>query len=225
VLFRSAVVHHPDVIRDLDNPVYHEGSLAVLKGNLAPDGAVIKPAACDPKFYKHSGPALVANDYTELKKIINDEDLDIDPETVLVLRNAGPQGGPGMPEWGMIPMPKALLKKGHRDMLRLSDARMSGTSYGACVLHVAPESFVGGPLALLKTGDIIEVDIPNRSLNMLVSDEELERRKAAWTPPEPRYGRGYGYIYSKHIEQADKGCDFDFLKTDFGAPVPEPEIN
>lgn len=221
----GAVVHHPDVIRDLDNPVYHEGSLAVLKGNLAPDGAVIKPAACDPKFYKHSGPALVADSYADLKKIIDDEDLDIDPETVLVLRNAGPQGGPGMPEWGMIPMPKALLKKGHRDMLRLSDARMSGTSYGACVLHVAPESFVGGPLALLKTGDIIEVDIPNRSLNMLVSDEELEKRKAAWTPPEPRYGRGYGYIYSKHIEQADKGCDFDFLKTEFGAPVPEPEIN
>ena len=221
----GAVVHHPDVIRDLDNPVYHEGSLAVLKGNLAPDGAVIKPAACDPKFYKHSGPALVADSYADLKKIIDDEDLDIDPETVLVLRNAGPQGGPGMPEWGMIPMPKALLKKGHRDMLRLSDARMSGTSYGACVLHVAPESFVGGPLALLKTGDIIEVDIPNRSLNMLVSDEELEQRKAAWTPPEPRYGRGYGYIYSKHIEQADKGCDFDFLKTDFGTPVPEPEIN
>lgn len=221
----GAVVHHPDVIRSLDNPVYHEGSLAVLKGNLAPDGAVIKPAACDPKFYKHSGPALVADSYADLKKIIDDEDLDIDPETVLVLRNAGPQGGPGMPEWGMIPMPKALLKKGHRDMLRLSDARMSGTSYGACVLHVAPESFVGGPLALLKNGDIIEVNIPNRSLNMLVSDEELERRRAAWTPPEPRYGRGYGYIYSKHIEQADKGCDFDFLKTDFGPPVPEPEIN
>lgn len=221
----GAVVHHPDVIRDLDNPVYHEGSLAVLKGNLAPDGAVIKPAACDPKFYKHSGPALVADSYADLKKIIDDEDLDIDPNTVLVLRNAGPQGGPGMPEWGMIPMPKALLKKGHRDMLRLSDARMSGTSYGACVLHVAPESFVGGPLALLKTGDIIEVDIPNRSLNMLVSNEELEKRKAEWTPPEPRYGRGYGYIYSKHIEQADKGCDFDFLKTEFGAPVPEPEIN
>ncbi|MBL4598519.1 MAG: dihydroxy-acid dehydratase [Rhizobiaceae bacterium] len=221
----GAVVHHPDVIRSLDNPVYHEGSLAVLKGNLAPDGAVIKPAACDPKFYKHTGPALVADSYADLKKIIDDEDLDIDPETVLVLRNAGPQGGPGMPEWGMIPMPKALLKKGHRDMLRLSDARMSGTSYGACVLHVAPESFVGGPLALLKNGDIIEVDIPNRSLNMLVSDEELERRRAAWTPPEPRYGRGYGYIYSKHIEQADKGCDFDFLKTDFGPPVPEPEIN
>ncbi|MFK5980256.1 MAG: L-arabinonate dehydratase [Rhizobiaceae bacterium] len=221
----GAVVHHPDVIRDLDNPVYHEGSLAVLKGNLAPDGAVIKPAACDPKFYKHSGPALVADSYADLKKIIDDEDLDIDPATVLVLRNAGPQGGPGMPEWGMIPMPKALLKKGHRDMLRLSDARMSGTSYGACVLHVAPESFVGGPLALLKTGDIIEVDIPNRSLNMLVSEDELRARKEAWTPPEPRYSRGYGYIFSKHIEQADKGCDFDFLKTEFGAPVPEPEIN
>jgi dihydroxy-acid dehydratase len=221
----GAEVYNDDVIRPLDNPVYHEGSLAVLRGNLAPDGAVIKPAACDPKFHKHSGPALVADSYPELKKIIDDENLELDPDTVLVLRNAGPQGGPGMPEWGMIPMPKALLKQGYRDMMRLSDARMSGTSYGACVLHVAPEAYIGGPLALLRTGDIVEVDIPKRSLNMRVPEEELRRRRAEWIPPAPRFGRGYGWMFSKHIEQADKGCDFDFLKTEFGPPVGEPDIN
>lgn len=221
----GAKVLNTDVIRGLDNPVYHEGSLAVLKGNLAPDGAVIKPAACNPQFYKHIGPALVADDYDSLTAIIENEDLDIDPNTVLVLRNAGPQGGPGMPEWGMIPMPKALLKKGVRDMVRLSDARMSGTSYGACVLHVAPESYVGGPLALLKTGDLVEMDISNRTLNMLVSDEELAVRREAWLPPAPRFGRGYGWMFSRHIEQADKGCDFDFLKTEFGPSPGEPEIH
>jgi dihydroxy-acid dehydratase len=221
----GAKVFNADVIRSLDNPVYHEGSLAVLKGNLAPDGAVIKPAACDPKFYKHTGPALVADDYDSLTAIIENEDLDLDPNTVLVLRNAGPQGGPGMPEWGMIPMPKALLKKGIRDMVRLSDSRMSGTSYGACVLHVAPESYVGGPLALLRTGDLVEMDIPNRTLNMLVSDEELQLRRQAWTAPPPRFGRGYGWMFTKHIEQADKGCDFDFLKTEFGPSPGEPDIH
>lgn len=221
---KGAEVYHPDVIRSLDNPLYHEGSLAVLRGNLAPDGAVIKPAACDPKFHKHSGPALIADSYPELKKIIDDETLDITPNHVLVLRNAGPQGGPGMPEWGMIPMPKALLKQGHRDMVRLSDARMSGTSYGACILHVAPESFIGGPLALLENGDIIELDIENRSLNMKVADEELTRRQAQWQKPEPHYQRGYGWMFTRHIEQADKGCDFDFLKTEFGALVGEPVI-
>ena len=147
------------------------------------------------------------------------------PDTVLVLRNAGPQGGPGMPEWGMIPMPKALLKLGLRDMVRISDARMSGTSFGACVLHVAPEAYVGGPLALLKTGDMVELDIPDRRLDMLVDAGELAARRAAWSAPEPRYGRGYGVMFSKHIEQADKGCDFDFLKTDYGRPVDEPAIN
>jgi dihydroxy-acid dehydratase len=221
----GAEVFNPDVIRSLKDPVYHEGSLAVLKGNLAPDGAVIKPAACDPKFHKHTGPALVAEDYDSLTAIIENEDLEISPETVLVLRNAGPQGGPGMPEWGMIPMPKALLKRGIRDMVRLSDARMSGTSYGACILHVAPESYVGGPLAFLKTGDIIEMDISKRTLNMLVSDEELQARRETWSPPKARFSRGYGWIFTKHIEQADKGCDFDFLKTDFGPPPGEPEIH
>jgi dihydroxy-acid dehydratase len=218
-------VWNEDVIRPLDNPVYHEGSLAVLRGNLAPDGAVIKPAACDPRFHVHSGPALIADSYDALKKIIDDPDHPMTPDTVLVLRYAGPQGGPGMPEWGMIPMPKALLKQGHRDMVRLSDARMSGTSFGACVLHVAPEAFVGGPLALLQDGDIVDLDIPNRSLAMRVSEADLARRRALWVAPEPRYTRGYGLMFSKHIEQADKGCDFDFLRSEFGGPTPEPEIH
>lgn len=220
----GAVNYNDDVIRPLSNPVYHQGSLAVLRGNLAPDGAVIKPAACDPKYHQHKGPAIVADSYPELKKIINDPDYPITAEHVLVLRNAGPQGGPGMPEWGMIPMPQALLKQGHRDMVRLSDARMSGTSYGACVLHVAPEAFIGGPLALIENGDIIELDVPGRVLKVHVSDEEMAERKARWVPPEPRYGRGFGWMFSKHIEQADKGCDFDFLGREFGKPVPEPDI-
>ena len=222
---KGAVNYNKDVIRPLSNPVYHEGSLAVLRGNLAPDGAVIKPAAMDPKFHVHSGPAIVADSYSEMKIIINDPDYPMNPNHVLVLRNAGPQGGPGMPEWGMIPMPQALLKDGHRDMVRLSDARMSGTSYGACVLHVAPEAFIGGPLALIQNGDIIEIDIPNRSISVKISDEEMAVRRVAWTTPEPRYERGYGQMFARHVEQADKGCDFDFLTTEFGVPVPEPEIN
>ncbi len=220
----GAKVFNDDVIRTVDNPIYGEGSLAVLKGNLAPDGCVIKPAAMDQRFLKHSGPALVFDDYPSMKKAVEDENLDITADHVLVLRNAGPQGGPGMPEWGMLPMPKKLLKEGHRDMLRLSDARMSGTSYGACVLHVAPESYIGGPLALLRTGDIVSIDVAARSIRMEVSDEELARRRAAWTPPEPRFERGYGWMFTRHIQQANQGCDFDFLRTDFGAPVPEPVI-
>lgn len=222
---QDAPIWNDDVIRPLSNPVYHEGSLAVLKGNLCPDGAVIKPAACDPKFHRHTGPALVADSYPDLKKIIDDPDYPMTPDTVLVLRNAGPQGGPGMPEWGMIPMPKALLKLGLRDMVRISDARMSGTSFGACVLHVAPESWIGGPLALLQTGDMVELDIPARSLNMLVPEAEIAARRAAWTAPAPRYARGYGHVFNSHVEQADKGCDFDFLRTDFGAAVTEPVIH
>lgn len=217
--------YNSDVIRPLSNPVYREGSLAVLRGNLAPDGAVIKPAACDPKFHIHEGPAIVADSYAEMKAIIDDEDYPMTPDHVLVLRNAGPQGGPGMPEWGMIPMPKALLKDGHRDMVRLSDARMSGTSYGACVLHVAPEAYIGGPLALICTGDIIRMNVAERTLEVDLTEAELAARRADWTPPSPRFERGYGWMYTKHIEQADKGCDFDFLKTEFGAPVGEPEIN
>jgi dihydroxy-acid dehydratase len=220
----GAEVYDDDVIRPLSNPVYHEGSLAVLRGNLAPDGAIIKPAACDPKFHVHRGPALVADDYPALKAIIEDENHPMSPDTVLVLRNAGPQGGPGMPEWGMIPMPRALLRRGIRDMVRISDARMSGTSFGACVLHVAPESFVGGPLSLLRDGDEVELNVPERRLAMLVYEDELARRRAEWMPPEPRYERGYGWMFSRHIEQADKGCDFDFLRTSFGRPVDEPVI-
>ena len=220
----GARVYNDDVIRSVANPIYGEGSLAVLHGNLSPDGCVIKPAAMDQRFLKHSGPAIVFDDYPSMKKAVDDESWDVTAEHVLVLRNAGPQGGPGMPEWGMLPMPKKLLKEGHRDMLRLSDARMSGTSYGACVLHVSPESFVGGPLALLQTGDIITLDVDARTINMEVSAEELARRQAALVPPAPRYERGYGYMFSKHIQQANEGCDFDFLRTEFGAPVPEPVI-
>ncbi|MBU1336380.1 MAG: dihydroxy-acid dehydratase [Alphaproteobacteria bacterium] len=221
---KDAQVHNDDVIRPLSNPVYHEGSLAVLRGNLCPDGAVIKPAACDARFHNHQGPALVFDSYPEMKKAIDDENLAITPDHVLVLRNAGPQGGPGFPEWGMLPIPKALIKQGHRDMLRISDARMSGTSYGACVLHVAPESYIGGPLALLRTGDIVQLDLPNRRLDMLVEADEIERRRAAWTPPPPHYERGWGWMYSRHVTQADKGCDFDFLERDFGRPAGEPDI-
>lgn len=220
----GAEVFNADVIRPLSNPVYHEGSLAVLRGNLAPDGCVIKPAACDPRFHRHQGPAIVFDSYPELKVAIENENLDVTEDHVLVLRNAGPQGGPGMPEWGMLPMPKALLNKGVRDMLRVSDSRMSGTSYGACVLHVAPEAHVGGPLALLRTGDTIRVDIPSRRIDMLVSDEEMAGRRAAWRPPEPRFGRGYGWMFARHIEQANDGCDFDFLETGFGSNPGEPEI-
>ena len=220
----NAAVHNDDVIRPLDNPIYAEGALAVLKGNLAPDGCVIKPSACDPKFLKHRGPAMVFDDYPAMKAAIDDDTLDVTENHVLVLRNAGPQGGPGMPEWGMLPIPKTLVKRGVRDMLRLSDARMSGTSYGACVLHVAPESFVGGPLALVRNGDEISVDVAARTIELCISDTEFAARKAAWTPPKPRYERGYGWMFSQHISQADSGCDFDFLRTDFGAPVSEPVI-
>ena len=220
----GAQVFNDDVIRPLDNPLYAEGALAVLRGNLAPEGCVIKPSAMEPRFLKHAGPALVFDDYPSMKKAVDDENLDVTADHVLVLRNAGPQGGPGMPEWGMLPMPRKLLKQGHRDMLRLSDARMSGTSYGACVLHVAPESYVGGPLALLRTGDIVEIDVPSRRINMRVSEEELARRRAAWTPPPPRFDRGYGWMFNRHIRQANEGCDFDFLKTEFGAAVGEPAI-
>ncbi|MBO9431981.1 L-arabinonate dehydratase [Sulfitobacter sp. R18_1] len=220
----NAPVYNDDVIRPLSNPVYKEGSLAVLKGNLCPNGAVIKPAACDQKFHHHEGPALVFDSYPEMKAAIDDENLNVTPDHVLVLRNAGPQGGPGMPEWGMLPMPKALLKQGHRDMLRISDARMSGTSYGACILHVAPESFVGGPLALLKTGDIVRMDLEARTLDMLVDENELAARRAAWKAPEPRFERGWGYMFQRHVGQADQGCDFDYLTAAFGQAAGEPDI-
>lgn len=220
----DAKVYNDDVIRPLDKAIYDEGALAVLKGNLAPNGCVIKPSACAPKFLRHTGRAIVFDDYPALKANINREDLDVTEDDILVLRNAGPQGGPGMPEWGMLPIPTKLVKKGVRDMIRISDARMSGTSYGACILHVSPESYVGGPLALVRTGDKITVDVPARSIKLEVSDAELEKRRAALKPPAPRYERGYGWMFSRHIKQAHDGCDFDVLETSFGAPVKEPDI-
>jgi dihydroxy-acid dehydratase len=221
---QGAEVHDADVIRPLDNPIYREGALAVLRGNLAPHGCVIKPSACAPELLQHTGPALVFDDYPSLKQAAEDPGLDVTPAHVLVLRNAGPQGGPGMPEWGALPIPTKLLKQGVRDMVRISDARMSGTAYGACVLHVSPESFVGGSLALVSTGDLVSIDVPARSIHLHVSDEELAARRAAWQPPAPRFERGYGYMFSRHILQADQGCDFDYLETSFGAAVAEPPI-
>ncbi|HEY5929578.1 MAG TPA: L-arabinonate dehydratase [Burkholderiales bacterium] len=216
-------IYDADVIRTPANPMQAEGGLVVLRGNLAPDGAVIKSTAADPKLLKHAGRAVVFEDYNDMAKRLDDPNLDVDADSVLILRNAGPLGGPGMPEWGMLPIPKKLLKQGVRDMVRISDARMSGTSYGTCVLHVSPESWVGGPLALVKTGDIVELDVPGRKLNLKISDEEMAKRKAAWKPGEKKYQRGYGKIFSQHVSQADKGCDFDFLEGT--APIPDPEIH
>ena len=220
----GARVHNDDVIRPLDRPVYAEGSLAVLRGNLATDGCVIKPSAMSAKFLVHEGPAVVFDDYPTLKAMLDDEQADISVDHVIVLRNAGPKGGPGMPEWGMIPIPQKLLKQGVRDMLRISDARMSGTSYGACVLHVAPEAYIGGNLALVRTGDRIAIDVPNRRLDLKVDDAELARRRAAWRAPPPRFGRGYGWMFTEHILQANDGCDMDFLQTQFGPTAGEPDI-
>ncbi|WP_373805363.1 dihydroxy-acid dehydratase, partial [Delftia acidovorans] len=216
-------VHQDDVIRPLSSPIYAEGALAVLRGNLAPDGVVIKPSACAPHLLRHTGRALVFDDYPSLKQAVDDPHLDVNGEDILVLRNAGPKGA-GMPEWGMLPIPTRLLKQGVKDMLRLSDARMSGTSYGGCLLHCSPESAVGGPLALVRTGDRITVDVPARRIHLEVSDSELATRRAAWTPPPARYERGYGWLFGRHILQANEGCDFDFLETGFGRAVPEPDI-
>jgi dihydroxy-acid dehydratase len=219
----GAKSYNHEVIATLERPLQASGGLAVLRGNLAPDGAVIKPTAADPKLLRHTGKAIVFDDYEDMARRVDDEALPVDAASVLVLRNAGPLGGPGMPEWGMLPIPKKLLKQGVRDMVRISDARMSGTSYGACVLHVAPESFVGGPLALVRTGDPVELDVPARRLDLKVSDDELARRRAAWRRPPPKYQRGYGALFSQHITQANEGCDFRFLEGT--APIPEPEIH
>ena len=219
----GAEIYNTDVIRTLENPVLASGGLAILHGNLAPTGAVIKASAAEPGLLKHAGRAIVFDTYDEMNARIDDPALDVDASSVLVLRNAGPKGAPGMPEWGNLPIPQKLLRAGIRDMVRISDARMSGTSYGACVLHVSPESFVGGPLALVKEGDIVELDVPERRLNMRVNDDELGRRRAAWRPKEGIYPRGYGMLYMQHIKQADQGCDFDFLEGT--APIPEPEIH
>jgi dihydroxy-acid dehydratase len=219
----DAPIHNADVIRTLDNPLSATGGLAVLCGNLAPDGAIIKPTAAEPHLLEHVGRAVVFADYNHMNERIDDESLDVDESSVLVLQNGGPLGGPGMPEWGQLPIPKKLLRKGVRDMVRISDARMSGTSYGTCVLHVAPESFVGGPLAFVRDGDLIELNVAARTLELKVSEAELARRRAAWKQPEPRYTRGYGALFARHITQANKGCDFDFLHC--GSPTPDPEIH
>jgi len=217
----GARIHNEDVIRTRKNPLKEFGGLVVLRGNLAPNGAVIKASAT--KITKHVGKAVVFDDYNDMAARIDRDDLDVDADSVLVLRNAGPLGGPGMPEWGMLPVPKKLLKQGVRDMVRISDARMSGTSYGCCVLHVAPESYVGGPLGLVKSGDLIELDVEKRQLNLKISADEMQKRKSAWKPAARKYERGYGAIFSQHVKQADEGCDFDFLEGT--APIPEPEIH
>ncbi|HWI81002.1 L-arabinonate dehydratase [Ramlibacter sp.] len=223
----GAKVYHEDVIRPRANALLESGGLAVLTGNLAPAGAVIKPAAMEPQLRRHTGPAVVFKDYNDMAARIDDPALPVTKDSVIVLQSAGPQGAPGMPEWGQLPIPQKLLKEGVRDMVRISDARMSGTSYGACVLHVTPESHVGGPLALVRDGDLIELDVDARSIRMLVSDEELAQRQAAWQAPAPKFTRGYGVLYLKHIGQADTGCDFDFLETERARPAEggEPEIH
>jgi dihydroxy-acid dehydratase len=217
-----AACHNDDIIREVANPVSAGGTIAVLRGNLAPDGAVIKPYAASEKLMKHTGKALVFDGHGALSAEIDGADLRIYEDTVLVLRNAGPVGAPGMPEWGNLPIPRKLLAKGVRDLVRISDARMSGTHYGTCVLHVAPESAVGGPLALLQTGDLVELDVPARRLHMHVSDEELAARRTRWRRPASAFGRSYAALYQRHVSQADKGCDFDFLEGRGG--VPEPAI-
>jgi dihydroxy-acid dehydratase len=219
----GAEVFDADVIRSCDNPVSTGGSTYVLRGNLAPHGAVIKPAAADPRLLKHTGPAVVFRDYNEMDKRLNDEAVPITADSVLVLQSAGPLGAPGFPEWGMLPIPTRLLKQGVRDMVRVSDARMSGTSYGTCVLHVSPESHVGGPIALVRDGDLIELDVEARRLNLLVSEEELARRREQWRPPAPKFERGYGQLFSQHVTQAHQGCDFDFLHR--GEKTDDPEIH
>ncbi len=217
----GARIYNEDVIRSRKNPLKESGGLVVLRGNLAPNGAVIKASAT--KITKHTGKAVVFDDYNDMAARIDRDDLDCDADSVLVLRNAGPLGGPGMPEWGMLPVPKKLLKQGVRDMVRVSDSRMSGTSYGCCVLHVAPESAVGGPLALVRSGDLIELDIEKRQLNLKISSDEMNKRKSGWKAPARKYDRGYGAIFAQHVKQADEGCDFDFLEGT--APIPEPEIH
>ena len=219
----DAQVYNDDVIRPLNDPIAASGGTAILYGNLAPDGCVIKPPAADPRLLQHTGPAIVFDSYDAMSKAVNDPDLDVTPDHVMVLRNAGPKGGPGMPEWGMLPIPRKLLKQGVRDMLRISDARMSGTSYGACILHVAPESVIGGPLAAVRTGDMIAVDVAKRSINVALTDAEIAERINGYKPPPRNYPRGYYKMFAEHTRQANEGCDFDFLE---GAEcIPEPEIH
>ena len=219
----GAEVFNEDVIRPLENPISTAGGTAVLRGSLAPDGAVIKPTAAEERLWKHRGSAVVFKDIRDLKARVDSEDLEVTADSVLVLQNAGPVGGPGMPEWGHLPIPKKLLNQGVRDVIRISDARMSGTSYGACVLHVSPEAALGGPLGLVKDGDEIELDVEKRRLDLLVSQSELDTRRRRWEPPESKASRGYAKLYADHVTQAHEGCDFDFLQ---GTPgeTPEPDI-
>jgi dihydroxy-acid dehydratase len=219
----SAEVYDDDIIRPLNDPIAASGGTAILFGNLAPDGCVIKPPAADPRLLQHTGPALVFDSYDQMKHAVDDLNLDVTPDHVMVLRNAGPIGGPGMPEWGMLPIPKKLLRQGVRDMLRISDARMSGTSYGACILHVAPESAVGGPLGAVRNGDRITVDVSKRSIHVDLRDDEIAQRMKSYRPPPRDYPRGYYRMFAKHIQQANEGCDFDFLQGAGG--IPEPEIH
>jgi dihydroxy-acid dehydratase len=220
---KGASINDPDVIRPRNNPLVSSGGTAILYGNLAPKGAVIKTSAADPRLLEHTGPAIVFKNYADMEARINRDDLDVTVDSVLVLQNAGPLGGPGMPEWGMLPIPQKLIMQGVRDMVRISDARMSGTAYGACVLHVSPESYIGGPLALVRDGDMISLDVAGRTLNVLVSESELATRRAAWIPPAPHYSRGFGALYSERVTQAHEGCDFDFLER--MGDIPEPEIH
>ena len=218
----GAKVFNAEVILPREKPLLPSGGLAILRGNLAPDGAVVKPAATEPRLWKHKGRAVVFEDYNDLQARIDDPALEVAADSVIVLRGCGPIGAPGMPEWE-VPIPKKLLQHGVRDMVRITDARMSGTAFVCCVLHVAPESHVGGPLALVKNGDMIELDVERRRLALLVDDAEMMKRKRAWRAPAPRFERGYGALFSQHIRQANEGCDFDFLEGT--APTPEPEIH
>jgi len=225
---RGAKNYNDKVIRGRSNPLIDRDGLAVLRGNLAPGGAVIKPPAMEPRLLRHTGPAIVFLDYNDMAARIDDPSLEVTANSVLVLQSAGPVGAPGMPEWGQLPIPEKLLRAGIRDMVRVSDARMSGTSYGACVLHVTPESFVGGPLAMVRDGDLIQLDVPARKLNLLISGEEMARRNAEWIPPKPKFARGYGMLNQLHVMQADTGCDFDFLQEPLQArntSFTDPEIH
>ena len=220
---KDAEVIDDDVIRTRENPVAEAGGTCLLRGNLAPNGCVIKSIAADPDLLQHRGPAVVFDNYPAMKEGIHDPDLEVDENSVLILRSAGPLGAPGFPEWGMLPIPKKLLEAGVRDMVRLSDARMSGTSYGTCVLHIAPESAAGGPLALVESGDEIEINVPERTIHWHVTDDEIERRRAALPALKKLPERGYEHLYAKHVTQADLGCDFDFLTG--RTPNSEPSIH
>jgi dihydroxy-acid dehydratase len=214
--------HDPSVIASLDSPVKPPEGLAVLHGSLAPRGALMKVSAADPSLLAHRGPAVVFDGMDDLIARIDDPDLEVSADSVLVLRGAGPVGGPGMPEWGAVPIPQKLLEAGVKDMVRVSDARMSGTAFGTVVLHVSPEGTAAGPLAAIRSGDTVLLDVPNRRLELEVPAEEIEARLAAFEPPAPKYARGYGAMYLDHVMQADQGCDFDFLARPGATPEPDP---